>query len=47
MDYYIDDEKIKKLFNYPSSKGIEIIIPNNLLKERNFLLREAKQDGKD
>ena len=43
----VDDEKIKKLFNYPSSKGIEIIIPNNLLKERNTLLGEAKQDGKD
>ena len=43
----VDDEKIKKLFNYPSSKGIEIIIPNNLLKERNVLLGEAKQDGKD
>lgn len=42
-----DDDKVKKLFDYPSSKGIEIIIPDNLLKERNIFLKEASKDGKN
>ncbi len=41
----IDDEKIKKLFDYPVSKGIEIVIPDNLLKERNVFLKGARQNG--
>lgn len=43
----IDDEKVKKLFEYASSKGIEIIVPSNILKERNIILSETKQNGKD
>ena len=29
------DEKVMSLFEYASSNGIEIVIPNNILKERN------------
>lgn len=42
----IDDEKVLKLFEYASLKGIEIIIPDNILKERNVINKEAKSDGK-
>lgn len=41
----INDEKIRKLFEYASSKGIDIVIPENLLKERNVFLKEAKSNG--
>lgn len=43
----INDEKVKKLFEYASSKGIDIVIPNNILKERNIILSEAKSHGKE
>jgi hypothetical protein len=42
----IDDEKVLKLFEYASLKGIEIIIPDNILKERNVINKEVKPDGK-
>ena len=42
----IDDEKVLKLFEYASLKGIEIIIPDNILKERNVINKEVKSDGK-
>ena len=42
----IDDEKVLKLFEYASLKGIEIIIPDNILKERNVVNKEVKSDGK-
>ena len=41
----INDDKVKKLFEYASSKGIDIVIPKNLLKERNIFLKEAKNNG--
>ena len=42
----IDNEKVLKLFEYASLKGIEIIIPDNILKERNIINKEAKSNGK-
>lgn len=33
----VSDEKVMSLFEYALSKGIEIIIPNNSLKERNII----------
>jgi len=41
----VDDNKVKKLFDYASTKGIEIVIPENLLKERNLINREVKSNG--
>ncbi len=43
----VNDNKVFKLFEYASSKGIEIVIPNNILKERNIINKEAKTNGKD
>lgn len=43
----VDDEKILKLFEYASLKGIEIVIPNNILKERNIVNKEVKSNGKN
>ena len=34
------DEDVLKLFNYAISKGVEIVIPDNLLKDRNIILKE-------
>ena len=41
----IDDDKVLKLFEYASFKGIEIIIPDNILKERNIVNKEVKLNG--
>ena len=41
----IDDEKVLHLFSYASDKGIEIVIPNNILKERNIINNEVKSNG--
>lgn len=41
----IDDEKVLKLFEYASLKGIEIVIPDNILKERNVVNKEVKSNG--
>ena len=35
------EEKIMSLFEYALSKGIEIIIPNNILKERNIINKKV------
>ncbi len=43
----INDEKVFELFEYASSKGIEISIPNNILKERNIINKAEKSNGKD
>lgn len=37
-DVSIDDSNTLELFGYPITKGIEILIPNNLLKGRNIIL---------
>ncbi len=37
-DVTIDSSRTLKLFTYAISKGIEVAIPNNLLKERNAIL---------
>lgn len=37
-DVSTDNSKALELFNYPIAKGIEILIPNNLLKTRNIIL---------
>jgi len=37
-DVSIDNSKTLKFFNYATSKGIEVLIPNNLLKTRNNIL---------
>ena len=41
----IDDEKVLKLFEYASSRGIELVIPNNILKERNVSNKEGRSNG--
>lgn len=41
----IDDGKVLELFEYASNKGIEIVIPNNILKERNIINKEVKSNG--
>ena len=41
----IDDEKVLKLFEYASSRGIELVIPNNILKERNVIKKEGHSNG--
>jgi len=43
----VDDEKVLELFEYASNKGIEIVIPNNILKERNIINKEGKSNGQD
>ncbi len=43
----VNDEKVLELFEYASSKGIKIVIPNNILKERNIINKEEKSNGKD
>ena len=35
------DEKVISLFEYALSKGIKVIIPNNILKERNIINRNV------
>ena len=37
-DVSIDNSKSLELFSYATSKGIEVMIPNNLLKMRNVIL---------
>ena len=37
-DASIDNSKVLKTFEYATSRGIEVLIPNNLLKERNIIL---------
>lgn len=39
------DEKVMLLFEYALSKGIEIIIPNNILKERNISKKVVVSNG--
>ena len=41
------DEKILEIFAYATSHGIEIIIPNNILKERNMLKMEVRKNGQN
>ena len=43
----VDDAKVLKLFEYASNKGIEIVIPNNILKERNIINKEVNSNGQD
>lgn len=43
----VNDDKVLKLFEYASNKGIEIVIPNNILKERNIINKEVKSNGKN
>ena len=35
------DEKVMSLFEYALSNGIEIMIPNNILKERNIINKKV------
>ena len=35
------DEKVMSLFEYALSKGIKIVIPNNILKERNIINKKV------
>ena len=37
-DVSIDNSRTQDLFSYAISKGIEVMVPNNLLKERNIIL---------
>lgn len=43
----VNDEKVRELFEYASNKGIEIVIPNNILKERNIINKDARSNGQD
>lgn len=38
----VDDKIVFELFEYAIEKGIQIIIPNNILKERNIARKESK-----
>ena len=40
-----NDKKVIELFEYASNKGIDIIIPNNILKERHVISKEMKSNG--
>ena len=40
-----NDKKVIELFEYASNKGIDIIIPNNILKERHVISKEVKSNG--
>lgn len=42
-----NDEKVLELFEYASNKKIDIVIPNNILKERNIVNKEAILNGQD
>lgn len=42
-----NDEIVHNLFEYASLKGIKVIIPNNILKERNIIKKEVEQNGKN
>lgn len=42
-----NDSNAAKLFAYATSNGIKVIIPSNLLKERNNFKKEANLYGKD
>ena len=42
-----DDSDVMKLFDYAISSRIRIVVPNNLLKERNRLKKEEKLYGKN
>ena len=37
-----DDRKVLDIFQYATSKGINVIIPDNILRERNIILKEDK-----
>lgn len=41
----VDDRKVLKLFEYASDKGIDIVIPNNILKERNIINMGVNSNG--
>lgn len=41
----ISDEKTLALFEYAIKRGIEIVIPDNVLKERNIARKEAVSNG--
>ena len=43
----VDDKKVLELFVYGSNKVIEIVIPNNILKERNIINKEVRLNGQD
>lgn len=43
----VNDEKVRELFEYASNKGIEIVIPNNILKERNIINKDARSNVQD
>lgn len=43
----VNDEKVRELFEYASNKGIEIVISNNILKERNIINKDARSNGQD
>ena len=37
-----DDRKVLDIFQYATSKGINVVIPDNILRERNIILKEDK-----
>ena len=41
------DDEVLNLFKYANSKGIEILIPENLLRQRNIARKEGKSNGQD
>ena len=43
----VNDDKVRELFEYASNNEIEIVIPNNILKERNIINKEVKSNGQD
>ncbi len=43
----VNDQRVLELFEYAYNKKIEIVIPNNILKERNIINKGARLNGKD
>lgn len=42
-----NDEKVMSLFEYALLKGIEVVIPNNILKERNIIHKVVNSNGQN
>lgn len=42
-----DDSEVLRIFDYAIVHDIKVIIPDNLLKNRNKVLKEARKNGKN
>lgn len=42
-----NNNEVLKIFEYAKLHDIEIVVPNNILKNRNIILKEARKNGKN